>query len=98
MQDNYSILLILGILIIFVLATFLFKKFFNAKTFLIFSMVRSEKIVLVFDKFVFLKKYFNFISDVGLILGFGTIALDSMFFIKKEKKKRILYSVISFFA
>ena len=90
------IILVAQVIAFLLIGTFILKTFFGAKSYIIASMLRSEKIVSVFDKFVPFKTFFNFISDAGLIIGFGTVALDSLYFYKYKRTLRIVLNAFSF--
>jgi len=70
------------------------KWLFDAKIFLIFSMIRSEKLAKLLDYFKN-KKFWTFIGKTGIFLGFGFLGLYYWYrFDKRRWKKIILWQVL----
>ncbi|MDD4983805.1 MAG: site-2 protease family protein [Candidatus ainarchaeum sp.] len=86
---------ILIFLVVAIIVTYLLKKYANAKTYLIFSIVKSTKLAEKFDKLKF-GTVWDKLGDFGISLGFGALGL---FYLRKGKNKliTILY-VLLFFA
>ncbi|MFH1663661.1 MAG: M50 family metallopeptidase [archaeon] len=71
-----------------VIFTWILKKFSSAKTYFIASMYKTDKMNPVFDKFSKHTKTIDFLATLGLILGFGLIAVDFLYGKKLGKLKR----------
>ncbi|MBU1120942.1 site-2 protease family protein [Candidatus Micrarchaeota archaeon] len=94
MEFDWAI--ILWILIaVFIVITYLFKRFLGAQTYFIASMIRTRKPLPWFNKFSKYPKLINFLAEAGLILGFGVIAIDYLYGKKLGGIKRILLFVFS---
>ncbi len=78
-----------------VIFTFLLKKFTSAKTYYIGSMYKTTKANPIFDKFAHHEKIINFLTSLGLILGFGLIGIDFLYGKKLNKLKRFGLWIIS---
>ncbi len=89
-------LMVFGIIVSFIVVTFLLKKFFNANTWLIISILKTTKFLPILDKFSHLGKWLDRFAEIGLILGFGTIAVDYLYGRKQTTLKRIFYFITSF--
>lgn len=88
--------IILWILIaVFIVITYLFKRFLGAQTYLIASMIRTRKPLPWFSKFSKYPRLIDFLAEAGLILGFGVIAIDFLYGKKLGGIKRILLFVFS---
>ena len=85
---------VIGILLFFYISTLLLKKFANAQTFYLGSMIKTTRFLPLLDRFARHKKILNIFADIGLILGFGAIAIDYLF----GKKLRIIPRVLLFTA
>lgn len=72
------------LIIAFFIFTYLMKWIFNAKIFLFFSMIRSKRLAELLDLFDN-KRFWNFIAETGIFLGFGFLGL--YFWYKKDKNK-----------
>lgn len=91
--------LIIAIFIILSLViTYLIKRFTKHKTFYILSLIKTKKSLPLFDKFAKLGKSLDIFADVGLILGFGAIAVDYLYLRKYKKAIRIPLFIISVIA
>jgi membrane-associated protease RseP (regulator of RpoE activity) len=84
-------------LIASIIFTWLLKKFTSAKTYWIGSMYKTEKANPWFDKFAHHEKTINFLTELGLILGFGLIAVDFLYGKKLNKMKRFGLWIASIF-
>ncbi len=87
------VLIIALFLIISIIITFLLKKFFHTDSWLIISLVKTKKPLKIMEK---LSKHWvwNFIAELGLILGFGTLAFDYLKTREKNLKQRIMLNLI----
>ena len=85
---------ILIFLIIAIIITYLLKKYANAKTYLIFSIVKSKKLAEKFDNLKF-REIWRKLGDFGISLGFGALGL---FYLRKGKNKlfTIFYVLLLF--
>ena len=77
----------------FFIFTYLMKKIFKAKTFYIFSMVRSKKLAKFMDKFTH-KNFWNFVAKSGIFLGFGFLAIIYWYKDDLKNKKTILKIIL----
>lgn len=84
-------------LVVSIAFTYFLKKKYNAQTFAyLFSLVRTTKPLWLFDKLAKHKRFFTTLADIGLVLGFGAIAIDYMFFRgKKSIPIRLLVFVLT---
>jgi len=83
-----------GFLLLSIAVTYFFKKVFGWQTYFIISLVRSKRFLHWLDRLAKHKKFWNFIADLGLIIGFGLIAVDYRFAKPTNNlKKRILILV-----
>ncbi|MBM3282183.1 MAG: site-2 protease family protein, partial [Candidatus Diapherotrites archaeon] len=88
-----------GFLLVSLLVTKLIKQRFpNAQTWLIVSMVRFTKTQKIFDIFVKHPNLVNRLTDVGLVIGFGAVAVDYLWMQKRKTGERILVFAISMIA
>ncbi len=86
----------IGFGIVFLLiTTFILKKFFKVQTFYIGSLVKTTKKLEWLDKFTFLGKWLDRLTEIGLVVGFGILASDYLYGRDKEPKKRILIALAS---
>lgn len=76
------------LLLVFVAVTHLMKILFNAKTYVIFSMISSKKAAKILDKFKN-ESFWRWISQFGLFLGFGFLGILYWYFddLKQAKNK-----------
>lgn len=91
---------ILG-LVAFLLVSFLvaqlLKRYYKAQVYVgVIAMVRNTHVTKWFDRLAHFQRFWKFLSTIGIILGFGTIALDHLFFREQKWGKRILANVLSF--
>jgi membrane-associated protease RseP (regulator of RpoE activity) len=85
-----------GILIVLWASTWLIKKKFRqAQTWHILSMLRFTKKQKIFDILRNHPKAVNVLTDVGIVLGFGAIAVDYLWMQKKPIWQRIGMLAIS---
>ena len=75
--------------------TWILKKFTSAKTFWIGSMYKTTKANFLFDKFSHFKKTIDFLTTLGMILGFGLIAVDFLYGKKLSTIKRFFLWIAS---
>ena len=82
---------IIGFFILAALFTWLIKKkFSNAQTWVVVSMVRFTKPQKIFDIFVKHPNIVNWLTDLGLVIGFGAVAVDFLWMQKKSLFERII--------
>ncbi len=82
---------IIGILVGLGLTTLLIKRYAkNAQTWYIASMLRFTKPLKIFDVFQKKPNLVNALTDLGLVLGFGAIAIDYLWMQKKKNWQRVL--------
>ncbi|MBI5553815.1 MAG: site-2 protease family protein, partial [Candidatus Diapherotrites archaeon] len=86
------IVLFLGISLI---ATFLFRKYLGAQTWLLVSMIRTRKPLAFFEKAARFKTIFSWMARAGLFLGFGALAVDFWAGQKLSPPRRILQFILS---
>ena len=86
---------ITAFLVASVIFTWLMKRFTSAKTYFIASMYKTEKANPVFDKFSKYTKFIDFLTTLGIILGFGLIGIDFLYGKKMNKLKRFGLWVLS---
>ena len=86
------VLQIIAVLAIFIIATHFISKRKNVQTYWhIVSMIKSKRFIPLLDRFVVFKKALSFFATLGLISGFGIIAIDFLY-----AKKIKLYFLLSF--
>ncbi|MEK6821352.1 MAG: site-2 protease family protein, partial [archaeon] len=82
---------IIGIVLVFAGVTHLIKKHVkDAQTWFVMSMVRFTKPLKIFDLFKNHPRLLNALTDIGLVLGFGSIAVDYLWLQKRPLPQRIL--------
>lgn len=106
-----SIEMVFGVLVFFFGSTLFFKKFFKAKTYFVASMIKTRKynklpynilencnnfLERISGKKNFFNKILDFVSDSGLVLGFGIFGFDYLKANKLNKKKRVLTLLLVF--
>ncbi len=84
-----------AILIAFFAFTFLLKRFRNAQTYYIASIIKTKKGTALIERLARLGRVWEVIADVGLIMGFGAVAVDFRFGKKLKIRKRTALFVIS---
>ncbi len=81
---------LVGIVVVMAIATRAIKHFFpNAQTWHVASMVRFTKTRKVFDIFVKHPKLVNGLTDIGLVIGFGAVAVDFLWMQKRPMVQRL---------
>src|SRR3989338_6807875 len=90
METIELVLWIIGILAFFLITTFLLKRFKNVSTFYVGSMIKTKRFLPLLDKFSRHKRILNLFADIGLVLGFGAIAVDFIIGRKLGRKMRVL--------
>lgn len=84
-EDISTIEWLVGVLFILVASTEIIRRFVkNSETFYIASMLRFKKPLEWLDKLAVHPKILNAFADIGLIVGFGAIAVD---FLVSQKYK-----------
>src|SRR3989344_9107288 len=96
-----SFLEIAAYAVIFLLASFSFafllkKKLKVQLIFGIISIIRSKKPLAFFEKFAKFKRFLHWFANIGLIIGFGSIAIDYLYGRKLSKIGRLLLFFASF--
>jgi len=77
-------------LLLFALATtFILKKTGKAQTYYLISMLKTKRFLPILEKFKKHKRFLNIFADLGLLLGFGAIAVDWKYGKGKSRQKRI---------
>src|SRR3989338_9029623 len=84
-----------AILVAFVAFTFLIKRFKNAQTYYIASIIKTKKGTAIIERLSRLGRIWEVLADIGLVMGFGAIAVDFRFGRKLKNKKRCALFVIS---
>lgn len=74
---------------------FIKKKFPAAQTWYVVSMVRFTKTRKIFDIFVKHPNAVNWLTDLGLVIGFGAVAVDFLWMQKRSMFERVLVFVAS---
>lgn len=91
---------------LFILAQ-LSRKIFKTDIFLgIFIMIKTRRFIKYLDRFARPKRLLNILSDIGLVLGFGSFGLDYLFRKKLKISQRLglfilsglIFSFLYFFA
>jgi membrane-associated protease RseP (regulator of RpoE activity) len=77
-EINFFTILV-AFLAVSLIITFLIKKCTKQPTFLIASMIRTEKPIKYFDAISKIGKPLELFSEIGLIIGFGAIAADWLY-------------------
>ncbi len=79
----------------FLVTRFIKQRFPNAQTWGIASMIRFTKTQKIFDTFVKHPHLVNRLTDLGLVIGFGSIAVDYLWMQKRKAWERVLVFVVS---
>src|SRR3989344_3630469 len=71
----------LGMIILIFIAvsaavTFLIKRYLKADTYLLISLIKTQKPLAFFDRMSKHKRFLDIFSAIGLYMGFGAIAID----------------------
>jgi membrane-associated protease RseP (regulator of RpoE activity) len=87
----------LAVLFLFIISK-LSKKFFKTDIFLgLFIMTKTKRFIPFLDKLAKPKRFLNTLTDIGVVLGFGSFGLDYILKEKiKTKYKRFIIFLISF--
>ena len=88
---------IAGILIFLLGTTYLIKRYTKSETFYILSMVKTDRFNPWFEKLLFLGKWLDWFAKIGLVLGFGAIAVDYLWGRGRHFAVRIALFVFSSF-
>ncbi len=90
------LLILAGFILISAIITLLVKKFTKHDTFYLISLIKSKKPLPFFDAMAKHKKFIDWFSTIGLILGFGAVAIDFVYGKNLSKLKRVLLFIFSF--
>jgi membrane-associated protease RseP (regulator of RpoE activity) len=74
--------------------TYLFKTLGRADTFYIISLLKTKRLIGFIEK-ISKPRVWDFLADLGLVLGFGAIGVDYLFGRKFSKPKRFLIAGLS---
>ncbi len=85
-----------GIILFLFITTLIIRRFTNAETFYLFSMLKSTRYLPLLDKFSHYKKFLNIFSEIGLILGMGLPAFDYLYARKKKLSERLAMNLFAF--
>ncbi|MDP2974506.1 MAG: hypothetical protein Q8N60_05635, partial [Candidatus Diapherotrites archaeon] len=80
---------IAGIIVFNFGTTYLLKRSGKAETYYFVSLFRTKRFVPLLDRFTKHKRFLNWFADIGLIMGFGAVAIDFLFCRKKQRVERI---------
>ncbi|MDZ4256251.1 MAG: M50 family metallopeptidase, partial [archaeon] len=93
MLDFWGWLILIGIVL--VASTAVIKKYVKgAKSWAIITMLRFEKPRRIFDAFRQHPKWVDRLTDLGLVIGFGAIAVDYLWMQKKPMWHRLLVFLV----
>lgn len=96
-MDSNFLFWIIAVILLLTVPTYLIKRFKKGQTYFgIASMIRIKRVLPWFDKFLFLGKLIDFISLLGILLGFGVLGADYLFGRKHKTGKRLTILLISF--
>ncbi len=96
-----------AILAFFFGSTYFLKRSGRAQTYYIISLVKTKRFIPLLDRFTKHRRFLNAFADIGLILGFGAIAVDFKWGRKKTRAARaglfvssalLLYFLLEFLA
>ena len=85
----------LWLLIFALVTTFILKKSGKAQTFHLVSVLKTKKFLPILERFKKHKRFLNWFADIGLILGFGAVAIDYKFGKGKRLWQRVILFLIS---
>ncbi|HZX34737.1 MAG TPA: site-2 protease family protein [archaeon] len=94
MEFDFTFIL-LAFLAVAAITTFLVKHFFKADTWFLISLIKTKKPLPFFEKMAKHEKFIDIFAAVGLILGFGAVAVDYLFWGKLSRGKRIALFIAS---
>lgn len=97
MELDFPVLLFIFLAISFVV-TLALKRFLKADTYLLVSLIRTKKPIPFFDRMARHASFLDAFAFLGLILGFGSFAVDYYYGRKLPKVKRALLFAASFIA
>jgi len=90
MNLDLPIIIAIFIVLSFII-TYILKKVFKQQTYWVASIVKTKKVIPVFEFFgKRAGKFLDWFSEIGLILGFGPIAVDYLYGRNLSMPKRIL--------
>ncbi len=75
-------------------STFALKLFTGAETFWLFSMVRTQRFIGFIER-ISRFRLWDLLADLGLVIGFGAIAVDYLWGRNLSKARRILLDVFA---
>ena len=83
----------LGMIILILIAvsaavTFLIKRYLKADTYLLISLIKTQKPLAFFDRMSKHRRFLDIFSAIGLYMGFGAIAMDFVYGRKMGGVKR----------
>ena len=77
-----------------VIPTLALKKAGKAETFYFVSLLKTTRLNSLIEK-ISKPRLWDALADIGLVIGFGTIAVDYLYGRKQEKYKRALVAMVS---
>ncbi|MFH1391935.1 MAG: site-2 protease family protein [Candidatus Diapherotrites archaeon] len=92
------VFIILGFLLVSLGITYLIKRFTKHDTYYLFSIIKSVKPLSFFDKVAKHTRFLDIFATIGVIIGFGAIAVDFLYGRKLSKVKRAVLFIASFLA
>ncbi|MCR4335876.1 MAG: site-2 protease family protein [archaeon] len=92
------VFIILAFLLISLGITYLIKRFTKNDTYYLISLIKSVKPLPFFDRMGKHHKFLDVFATIGIIFGFGAVAIDFLYGGKLPKIKRALLFIVSFFA
>ena len=75
-------------------STYALKLFTPAETFYLFSMIKTQRFISFIERISHFRAW-DVLADIGLVLGFGVIAVDYLWGRGKGKAKRVLLDVFA---
>lgn len=87
---------ILAFLAVSAAITLLIKKFTKADTYYIISLIRTQRPLAFFDRMARHSRFLDVFASLGLVLGFGALAVDFLYGRKMPVYRRIALFVVSF--
>ena len=88
--------IIIGFIALSAVITFLIKKFTKFDTYFLITLIKSKKLIPFFDRLSKHHKLWDAFALLGLIIGFGAVAVDFLYGRKLPKLKRLLLFIGSF--
>ncbi len=90
------------ILLVFVaislIVTFLIKKYAKADTYFVISLIKTQKPLPFFDRMAKYGRFLDTFTAIGLVFGFGALAVDFLYGRKLPRAKRMGLFLASFAA